>query len=123
MSRSAKLLAASLACAAITGAAGFMTAGVAEPAKAPASTGSIDALPTGLGREAKPEEIAGWAIAVRPDGQGLPDGRGTVLEGEEVYVAQCAVCHGDFGEGAGRWPTLAGGEGTLASHDPVKTIG
>lgn len=125
MSRSAKLLAASLACAAITGAAGFMTAGVAEPAKSPASTGSIEALPTGLGlgREAKPDEIAGWAISVRPDGQGLPDGRGTVLEGEEIYVMQCAVCHGDFGESAGRWPMLAGGDGTLASHDPVKTIG
>jgi S-disulfanyl-L-cysteine oxidoreductase SoxD len=125
MSRSAKLLAASLACAALTGAAGFMTAGVAEPAKAPVSTASIEALPSGLGlgREAKPEEIAGWAISVRPDGEGLPDGRGTVFEGEEIYVAQCAVCHGDFGEGAGRWPMLAGGDGTLASHDPVKTIG
>lgn len=131
MSRSAKLLAASLACFAITGA--YLTAGLAEPAKAPVSTGSIEALPTGLGnglghglglgREAKPEEIAGWAISVRPDGEGLPDGRGTVLEGEDIYVAQCAVCHGDFGESAGRWPMLAGGNGTLASHDPVKTIG
>lgn len=127
MSRSAKLLAASLACIAITG--GYLTAGLAEPAKAPLATGSIEALPTGLGhalglgREAKPDEIAGWAISVRPDGQGLPDGRGTVLEGEDIYVMQCAVCHGDFGESAGRWPMLAGGNGTLASHDPVKTIG
>jgi mono/diheme cytochrome c family protein len=125
MSRSVKLLAASLACAVITGAAGYMTTGVAEPARTPVYTGSIEALPAGLGlgREAKPEEIAGWAISVQPDGQGLPDGRGTVLEGEDIYVAQCAVCHGDFGESAGRWPMLAGGNGTLASHDPVKTVG
>ncbi|MFW6024493.1 MAG: c-type cytochrome [Dichotomicrobium sp.] len=77
----------------------------------------------GLGRPAHPEEIAAWDIDVRPDGTGLPDGSGTVTEGEQVYVEQCAVCHGDFGEGIGRWPELAGGEGTLDSDDPVKTIG
>lgn len=77
----------------------------------------------GLGRIATAEEIAGWDIDVRPDGQGLPNGSGAVLDGEVVYLEQCAVCHGDFGEGAGRFPVLMGGEGTLASHDPVKTIG
>ena len=38
-------------------------------------------------------------------------------------MAQCAACHGEFGESAGRWPMLAGGAGTLASHDPVKSVG
>ena len=38
-------------------------------------------------------------------------------------MQQCAACHGEFGESAGRWPIIAGGAGTLASHDPVKTIG
>lgn len=77
----------------------------------------------GLGTPASEEEVAGWDIDIRPDGQGLPVGRGTVAEGETIFAEQCAVCHGDFGEGAGRWPVLAGGVGTLASHDPVKTIG
>jgi cytochrome c len=77
----------------------------------------------GLGREATPEEIAAWNIDVRPDGTGLPEGSGTVAEGEEVYAEQCAVCHGVFGEGEGRWPVLAGGEGTLTGDRPVKTIG
>ena len=36
---------------------------------------------------------------------------------------QCAACHGEFGESAGRWPMIAGGAGSLASHDPVKSIG
>ena len=36
---------------------------------------------------------------------------------------RCAACHGEFGESAGRWPQLAQGKGTLASHDPVKTVG
>ena len=77
----------------------------------------------GLGRIATEAEIAGWDIDVRPDGQGLPEGSGAVLDGEAVYLEQCAACHGDFGEGAGRFPVLMGGDGTLASHDPVKTIG
>lgn len=77
----------------------------------------------GLGRAATPEEIAAWDIDVRPDGQGLPEGSGDVFTGEEVYLEKCAVCHGDFGEGVGRWPVLAGGIDTLASDDPVKTVG
>jgi S-disulfanyl-L-cysteine oxidoreductase SoxD len=77
----------------------------------------------GIGREALPAEIAGWDIDVRPDGQGLPAGRGSVKAGEEVYMARCAACHGEFGEGAGRFPAIAGGHGTLASHDPNKTVG
>ncbi|GAB4372781.1 MAG: hypothetical protein Kow00114_34440 [Kiloniellaceae bacterium] len=76
-----------------------------------------------LGRAATPEEIAAWNIDVRPDGAGLPEGRGTVAEGEVLYADQCAVCHGDFGEGRDRWPVLAGGQDTLTADRPVKTIG
>ena len=81
------------------------------------------AEPLGLGREATPAEIAAWDIDVRPDGQGLPEGRGTVMEGEEIFMDRCATCHGDFGEGVGRWPVLAGGQDTLTADRPVKTIG
>jgi len=77
----------------------------------------------GLGRPALPQEIAAWDIDVRPDGQGLPAGRGTVKQGEEIYLERCAACHGEFGEGAGRWPVLAGGAGSLKSESPDKTVG
>ena len=77
----------------------------------------------GLGQPATPEEIAGWDVDVRPDGQGLPEGSGDVLTGEEVYVERCAVCHGEFGEAVGRYPVLIGGEDSLTSDDPVKTVG
>lgn len=77
----------------------------------------------GIGREATAKEIAGWAIAIRPDGQGLPIGKGRVKDGEALYIERCAACHGEFGESAGRWPILSGGNGTLASHDPVKSVG
>ncbi len=79
--------------------------------------------PLNIGRIATPGEIAGWNISIRPDGQGLPPGKGTVKAGETLYMAQCAACHGEFGESAGRWPIISGGNGTLASHDPVKSVG
>ncbi len=77
----------------------------------------------GLGREALPEEVAAWDIDVRPDGQGLPEGRGTVEEGEQIFADNCAFCHGDFGEGIDRWPVLAGGFDSLNTVNPVKTVG
>lgn len=77
----------------------------------------------GLGRPALPEEIAAWDLDVASDGTGLPEGSGDVFTGEEVFAEQCAICHGDFAEGVGNWPKLAGGEGTLADKDPLKTVG
>ena len=38
-------------------------------------------------------------------------------------MTRCAACHGEFGESAGRWPQVAGGQGTLKADDPVKTVG
>jgi S-disulfanyl-L-cysteine oxidoreductase SoxD len=76
-----------------------------------------------LGREATAAEIKGWDIAVRPDGRGLPPGKGTAAQGEDIFQAQCASCHGEFGEGRDRWPVLAGGHGSLKADRPEKTIG
>ncbi len=76
-----------------------------------------------LGRKALNEEVAAWDIDVRPDGTGLPVGSGDALTGMDLYDAQCASCHGDFGEGTGRWPILAGGHDTLTEERPEKTIG
>lgn len=77
----------------------------------------------GLGRAALPEEIAAWDKDVRPDGTGLPVGSGNALDGEEIFADNCAICHGDFAEGVDNWPKLAGGDGTLADEDPLKTVG
>jgi cytochrome c len=53
----------------------------------------------------------------------LPPGKGTVKQGDELFQAQCAACHGEFGEGAGRRPPLAGGLGSLKADRPDKTVG
>ncbi len=84
---------------------------------------SVWAEKLGLGRAALPEEIAAWDWDVSPNGKGLPIGAGDAIDGEEIFADQCAFCHGDFAEGMGRWPELAGGIDTLADDDPVKTVG
>lgn len=52
----------------------------------------------GVGRDALPEELRAWDIDVRPDFRGLPKGAGSVSDGETVWMAKCASCHGDFGD-------------------------
>lgn len=55
--------------------------------------------PLGIGRAATPQEIAKIDIDVRPDGKGLPDGKGTSAEGAKIYTAKCQSCHGANGMG------------------------
>ena len=76
----------------------------------------------GFGKPATPAEIAGWDIDVRPDGKGLPAGRGSVAQGQQIYDEKCASCHGTFGESTDYMP-IAGGVGTLASDQPIRTTG
>ncbi|MBT4522560.1 MAG: c-type cytochrome [Halieaceae bacterium] len=93
---------------------------------ASAITAANSAKPTayyGYGEPATPQQIAGWDIDIRSDGKGLPPGSGSVQDGEIIYEEQCALCHGSFGEGEGRYPSLAGGEGSLQDARPHKTVG
>lgn len=76
----------------------------------------------GFGTPATPEQIAGWNIDVAPDGKNLPPGQGTVQQGKKIYAAQCAACHGASGEG-GMGDVLRGGQGTLATSKPIRTVG
>ena len=78
--------------------------------------------PLGIGRPVRPEAVAAWDIDVRPDGQGLPPGHGSVQDGAALYAARCAGCHGARGEGAAA-EALAGGQGSLASAKPLRTVG
>jgi S-disulfanyl-L-cysteine oxidoreductase SoxD len=80
------------------------------------------AEPQGLGSAPDKALVQAWDIDVSPDGAGLPAGRGSVAQGARVYAQKCAVCHGTNGEG-NPMDQLVGGGGTLASAQPVKTIG
>lgn len=86
-----------------------------------------DAKNYNAGRLATKNEIAVWNVDVRPDGEGLPefdmkqgkpvlgdDGKPKKAEGSaelggELYDAQCAMCHGEFGSGGKGYPMLSGG--------------
>jgi S-disulfanyl-L-cysteine oxidoreductase SoxD len=78
--------------------------------------------PYGIGRSATPAEIAGWNIDIDRYGNNLPTGSGSVSHGREVFDQQCAACHGAKGEG-GVGDQLVGGQGTLATPKPVRTVG
>ena len=75
-----------------------------------------------LGQPVTETEIAGWDISIAPDGAGLPAGRGTSAQGARVYEAKCQTCHGAKGVGQPN-DRLVGGQGTLASTTPVRTVG
>jgi S-disulfanyl-L-cysteine oxidoreductase SoxD len=78
----------------------------------------------GIGKPASPAEIARWNITVYPDGKGLPAGSGNAQRGAKIYAEKCAECHNDKGEGRqAQYPALVGGRGTLATNNPVKTVG
>jgi len=76
----------------------------------------------GVGRPPTPEQMRDLGVAIAPDGTGLPEGSGTVAAGREVFAARCSKCHGEKGEGA-VGPVLVGGQGTLATAKPLKTVG
>ena len=88
----------------------------AAPARPPAPKGPS------LGVPASAADIAAMDVSIGPDGAGLPPGSGTPKQGAEVYATKCVMCHG--AEGAnGVNDRLVGGQGTLKTPTPVKTIG
>jgi mono/diheme cytochrome c family protein len=80
--------------------------------------------PYDFGSTPTEEEIAAIDIDAMPDGRGLPPGSGTHEQGKEIYMAQCAGCHGEQLQGIAEvgGDKLIGGRGSLASGSPVKTI-
>lgn len=87
-----------------------------------AYTGSVAQQSPNLGRPATPAEVAGWDRSIPPDGTGLPPGSGTPEQGAIVYAQKCQACHGEKGAGQPN-DRLVGGQDTLTSQSPVRTIG
>ena len=70
-----------------------------------------------IGRSATPAEIKAWDIDVRADFKGLPAGSGSVANGQDVWEAKCANCHGIFGESNEVFSPIVGG----TTKDDVRT--
>ena len=75
-----------------------------------------------FGRTPTANEIKAWDVDARPDGTGLPEGEGSVEMGDELFEAQCAICHGEFGGGGKGYPQLAGGNQDKDENGVVKTL-
>ena len=78
-----------------------------------------------LGHEQSPalgQQIEGYTGSIiSPGGSGLLPGDGTVTGGKFLYETQCMACHGVDGQQPGN--QLAGGNGSLSSPRPLKTVG
>ena len=75
-----------------------------------------------LGKAISPADLAPWDRSIGPDGAGLPPGKGTPAQGKQVFTEKCAYCHGVDGAGTPA-DKLVGGQGTLTSDAPVRTVG
>ncbi len=110
------------------------TGSEAPPAPEP-TDGSAYALPVGapdrfaFGSEASDARVALWDIDVKPDGEGLPAGNGTVAEGQVVYATHCVACHGVTGTegpydvlvGPDLWEEWPGAPRTVGGYWPYAT--
>jgi mono/diheme cytochrome c family protein len=77
-----------------------------------------------LGQAMTQAELAFWDSAILVDGSNLPAGSGTSVQGKVVYQQKCAACHGATGaEKDTRLTPLIGGQGSLATAQPVRTLG
>ena len=86
------------------------------------SESSAQTSVTALGRQATPFEIDAWGPIIGPDGTGLPPGGSTAADGLVIYNRRCAACHGPTGR-EGPDDQLVGGQGSLTSDRPRKTVG
>lgn len=77
----------------------------------------------GIGGAVDANQLAAMDLDIGADGAELPPGSGSVAQGDALYKAQCAMCHGQKGEGMepafprllGREP---GAEGFKFATDP-----
>jgi S-disulfanyl-L-cysteine oxidoreductase SoxD len=77
-----------------------------------------------FGKPISEADVAAWNIDIRtPDGLGLPAGRGSVKQGQQVYAQKCAACHGADAKGGPVYGTMVGGIGSFKGSPRVLTPG
>jgi S-disulfanyl-L-cysteine oxidoreductase SoxD len=84
---------------------------------------TLEAAPEGpkLGVSMPQESIRDLDISVFPDGTGLPQGKGTAVEGKTQFEALCTRCHGVKGSGGSAEELV--GRSPLNGARPDQTVG
>jgi S-disulfanyl-L-cysteine oxidoreductase SoxD len=62
------------------------------------ATGLAQSPRYNVGTPLSQEEIKSFDFMIGPQGQQLPEGRGTAKEGAPIFAKRCEVCHGKNGE-------------------------
>ena len=88
---------------------------------APAPARKVAPKGPGLGVPATAAQIESADVSIGPDGAGLPPGSGTPAQGEAIFNTKCIACHAQGSATVN--DQLVGGQGTLTSTTPIKTIG
>jgi cytochrome c553 len=95
-----------------------VNAALSQVSDQPAITGS----PTpALGQPFDEVDLPDAFRTIWPDGRNLPEGRGGVAEGAQVYAQQCASCHGATGV-EGPNARLIGSDGVFGFGDPLRPV-
>src|SRR5215831_3687734 len=62
------------------------------------ATGLAQSPKFNVGTPLSQDEIKSFDFLIGPQGQALPEGRGTAKEGAVIFAQRCEVCHGKNGE-------------------------
>jgi S-disulfanyl-L-cysteine oxidoreductase SoxD len=62
------------------------------------ATGLAQSPKFNVGTPLSQDEIKSFDFLIGPQGQALPEGRGTAKEGAAIFAQRCEVCHGKNGE-------------------------
>jgi hypothetical protein len=81
--------------------------------------GFSEEVAVNLGTPLTEAEIGKVSITIFPDGRNLPEGQGSVKEGEKLYIERCAICHGENGT-EGPSIRLTGSVGLFSIWDPFR---
>lgn len=77
-----------------------------------------------IGAPVSEGDLSLWNIDVTtPDGRGLPEGKGSVADGEKLFVEKCVVCHGEKAAGGPMYGSMVGGVGSFLTDKRVLTPG
>mgnify|MGYP000157645641 CR=1 FL=1 len=89
-------------------------------AQTPANAEAVS-YSTDLGEVLSSVEVSAYDITIFPNGKNLPEGKGSVMQGQRLYQSRCMMCHGEDGD-EGPAARLRGSDGWFSFSDPLRIL-